>query len=73
MPVRLGQKLLPELHVDRVAGLQRFAFFNSQERVRLTQPKKRMRFLPADRREISGLEFPAKIMRAIAFIVEIDR
>jgi len=54
-------------------GLKRFAGPNSQERVRLAQAEKRVRFLPADGREISILEFSAKIMCPVAVVRQIDR
>ena len=70
-PVR-SKLLFPNLNIDCFTGLQRFADLNSQERVRLTQAEKCVRFLPSNWCETSVLEFPAKIMRPVAVVSEID-
>ena len=65
--------LFPNLNVHDFARFERCALLNSQERVRLTQAEECMRFLAANWREISVLEFSAKIMRPVAIVREIDR
>src|SRR5262249_32752137 len=64
-------KLRPKADLDRLAGLERFADLNPQQRIRFAQSEKRVRFLPADRREISVSEFSAQIMGAVAIVCQI--
>jgi len=59
---------IPDLHINNLIRLQRLAEGEPQQSIRLTQTEKRVRFLAPYRSKSSPFEFPANVMRSIAFV-----
>jgi hypothetical protein len=64
--------LIPDLNINNFVRFQRLAEVKPQQRIRLAQSEKSVRFLTAYRRKLSVFKFPAKVMRSIAFVRQID-
>ena len=60
--------LIPDLNINNFIGFQRLAQAKPQQRIRLAQSKKSVRFLTAYRRKLSVFKFPANVMRSIALV-----
>ncbi len=59
---------IPDLNINNLIGLQRLADRNPQQRIRLAQTEKRMRFLAANRSKPSISQLAADVMRPLTVV-----
>src|SRR5437867_1558540 len=62
----MGRLLIPDLNINNLICFQRLTDPDPQQRIRLAQTKKRVRFLTTERHEFSVFESAADIMWSIA-------
>src|SRR5438034_10091621 len=63
---------IPDLNINNLIRFQRLANGEPQQRIRLAQTEKRVRFLAANRSKSSVFESAANVMRSIAVVHQVD-